>query len=252
MPHGRHKDPIGEIWFDAPPPLSEILAKYLFTGEKLSVQVHPTPTNSPTGTSKDECWLVTEARPDAILAVGFRKTYELEEIEAAALSGSISHMLEWRAARKDDFYYVPSGTVHAIGPGLTLVEVQQNSDITHRLYDYGRPRALHLGEALRSLIPGPYDEGLRRRVSPGRTERLVEGPYFALDHVSGQPDDVTRGRMDGPVQILPLSGHCTIGDDRLGSVESGWASSVDEVDWSENDRALVVSRASASAVGKLA
>ena len=240
-PFGTQETEIGEVWFDRPQPLRDILAKYLFTGEKLSVQVHPTPQNSPTGVGKDECWLVTQARPDAILAIGFRDNCTEAEIRRAALDGSIGHMLEWRAVRENDFFYVPSGTVHAIGPGLTLVEIQQNTDITHRLFDYGRDRKLHLDEALKSIIGGPHDDALRRRVDPQVSCTLVDGPYFRLAHCAGQPDAELRRAFGGAVEVLPLAGRCTIANQAIGPGEAGWATHLDFIDFSQCSRSLLVS-----------
>lgn len=243
QPFGEQAEPIGEVWFDTPPPLDDILAKYLFTGEKLSVQVHPTSNNSPTGSGKDECWLITEARDDAILAIGFRKDCTPEQIRQAALDGSIQHMLEWRAVRENDFYYVPSGTVHAIGPGLTLVEIQQNTDITHRLFDYGRDRPLHLDEALESIIASPHPDALRQRVDPARQSLLVDGPYFRLFHCPGAPDAQLSATLAGAVQVLPLSGECRIGDQAIGPGQSGWSAELAGIDFGECGRCLIVAEA---------
>ena len=136
---------IGEIWFEPPPEMPELLVKYLFTSENLSVQVHPADAEAPPGhRGKDECWLIVRADPGARLAVGFKTPIERETMRAAALDGSIEALLDWREVQSGDFLYLPAGTVHAIGAGLSLIEVQQNSDITYRLYDYGRPRELHL------------------------------------------------------------------------------------------------------------
>ena len=85
--YGSGSERIGEIWFERPEPLRDILAKYLFTDEKLSVQVHPTAANSPTQRGKDECWLITEAGEDAVLALGFRQDVEREHIRARPRAG---------------------------------------------------------------------------------------------------------------------------------------------------------------------
>ena len=227
---------IGEVWFDPPEELDSVLAKYLFTGERLSVQIHPLPRNSPTGTGKDECWLVTEAKPGATLAIGFRQEFDSDDIRDAALDGSIEDMLDWREVRANDFLYVPSGTVHAIGPGLTLVEVQQNSDITYRLYDYGRDRELHLDEAMRSIDAGPYPDRLQQEIDPGRESLLVDGPYFRLLHSVGKPSL----EIAGPVQVLPLSGFCRIAGERVKAGHSGWAGDMTDVDFSDCGRCLVI------------
>ena len=133
------EDPIGEIWFGTPGDLTpELLVKYIFTSERLSVQVHPGDSQAqaaglPRG--KDECWLILDAAPDSTIALGTVAPVDRMTLRDAALDGSIEQLLDWKPVRAGDFFLVPSGTVHAIGAGITLIEVQQNSDTTYRLYD---------------------------------------------------------------------------------------------------------------------
>lgn len=240
--YGSGSERIGEIWFERPEPLRDILAKYLFTDEKLSVQVHPTAANSPTQRGKDECWLITEAREDAVLALGFRQDVERAHIRQAALDGSIADLLDWRPVRRDDFFYVPSGTVHAIGPGLTLVEIQQNTDITHRLFDYGRPRELHLDDALQSIIPRPHPGSLRRSVEPGEESLLVDGPHYRVAQVQGAPSRDLAAHFVDDVQILPLAGVCGIAGTTVPEGGSGWAAKLADIDFGDCERCLLVAR----------
>lgn len=151
---------IGEVWFDGPagehPPL---LVKYIFTSERLSIQVHPNDTQGrarglPGG--KSECWLILDAEPGATLGMGTREPLDAETLRAAALDGRIEELMDWKPVRPGDFFYIPAGTVHAIGAGVTLVEVQQNVDVTYRLYDYGRPRELHLEDGVAVSRAAPY------------------------------------------------------------------------------------------------
>ena len=196
---------IGEIWFEPPPEVPQVLVKYLFTSEKLSVQVHPSDANAlPGEAGKEECWLVLDAEPDARLAIGFERPVTAEEIAAAALDGTIEALLTWHPARPGDLFYLPAGTVHAIGPGLSLVEVQQTSDTTFRLYDYGRPRELHLERALAVAEGTPYAAEHRRTIASGPV--LVDGPHFRLDRVEGTPDAATCAAYPGPLLALPLAG----------------------------------------------
>ena len=205
---------IGEIWFEPPPELPEVLVKYLFTSEKLSVQVHPSDAEARAGEAgKEECWLVLDAKPGARLAIGFTREVSAEEIAAAARDGSIEALLAWHAARPGDLFYLPAGTVHAIGPGLALVEVQQASDTTFRLYDYGRPRALHLDRALAVARGAPYPAQHRRSIADGQV--LVDGPHFRLDRVEGVPDAATHAAYQGPLLALPLSGALAARDGSL-------------------------------------
>lgn len=197
---------IGEIWFDPPPELEQLLVKYLFTSDKLSVQVHPSDSNALAGEAgKEECWLVLEAEPGACLAIGFNREVSPEEIESCARDGTIEQLLTWHPARSGDLFYLPAGTVHAIGPGLSLIEVQQNSDTTFRLYDYGRPRELHLERALAVTQARPYGDEHRSDLAQ-RGQVLINGDYFRLDRVEGMPDAETHSVYSGGLLALPLEG----------------------------------------------
>ena len=133
-----------ERWYTSEPPLP-ILVKHLIAAEKLSVQVHP---DGECGVGKTEMWHILSASPGAQIALGFTQPVDAEALRAAAASGEIERLLRWIPVNTGETYFIPAGTVHAIGGGITLCEIQQNSDITYRLYDYGRPRELHLDRAL--------------------------------------------------------------------------------------------------------
>ncbi len=158
---------IGEVWFenDPRPPL---LIKFLFTTEPLSVQVHPE--------GKTEMWHILAAEPGAKIAAGFRDAITPERLRESALSGEIEQLLEWHEARPGDTFFIPAGTVHAIGAGLTLCEIQQYSDVTYRLFDYGRPRELHLEEGARVSRLGPH---AARQIA--REGTLVRCPFFTTE-----------------------------------------------------------------------
>lgn len=208
---------IGEIWFEPPPEMPQVLIKYLFTSEKLSVQVHPSDSNAlPGEAGKEECWLVLDAEPDARLAIGFERNVAPDEIAAAAQDGTIESLLTWHPARPGDLFYLPAGTVHAIGPGLSLVEVQQASDTTFRLYDYGRPRELHVERALAVARGAPYEPANKRSIAEGQA--LVDGPHFRLDRVTGAPDAATLAAYPGALLVLPLAGEVRAED---GSATAG-------------------------------
>ena len=148
---------IGEVWFEAELPL---LVKFVFTSERLSVQVHPDDAFAVAhekSLGKTEMWYVLRADPGAQLALGFREPITRERLREAALSGEIETLLHWIDVKQGDALFVPAGTVHAIGAGLALCEVQQYSDITYRLYDYGRPRELHIGRALEVVSTAASD-----------------------------------------------------------------------------------------------
>ena len=146
---------IGEVWFDSP---RLPLIKFLFTTEKLSVQVHPWDEfarEHENSNGKTEMWYILRAGPAAKVAAGFREPISPETLRDGALSGTIEAMLNWVMVRPGDTLFIPAGTVHAIGAGLSLCEIQQHSDITYRIFDYGRPRALHLEKAMEVSSLGP-------------------------------------------------------------------------------------------------
>ncbi len=238
---------IGEIWFEPPAEMAGLLVKYLFTSEKLSVQVHPSDTSAlPEEAGKEECWLVLNAEPGAKLAVGFNETLPVEKIAAAARDGSIEQLLTWHDVAAGDVFYLPAGTVHAIGPGLSLVEVQQNSDTTFRLYDYGRPRELHLDRAMAVADTGPYGAHHAGNVAQ-RGETLIDGEYFRLDRVEGLPGEHLREVYMGGVIVLPLDGVVGTTSSRshsavtAGPGECLFAPMLDALDFSASKIALLTS-----------
>ena len=211
-------DPVGEIWFEVPGEQDGqkdgpvLLIKYLFTSDRLSVQVHPTDPEAqargfPRG--KDEAWVVLDAEPHASIALGTLEVMSKERLRESALDGSIEKLLDWKSVKKDDSFYTPAGTIHAIGPGLTLIEVQQNVDLTYRLYDYGSSRELHLDDGVAVSNPVPYVAPYKAHaVSEGRTI-IADGPAFVLERWKGPIE--TPFASDGrPVWLVPLSGTGTI------------------------------------------
>lgn len=176
---------IGEVWYErAGFGELPILVKWLFTSEKLSIQVHPSDAEAkarglPSG--KEECWYIVSAEPDAVLGMGTLQPLSAEQLREASLSGAIEALMDWRPVKAGDYYYIPAGTVHAIGAGITLVEVQQYADVTYRLYDYGRPRELHLDDGVAVSKPAPYAD--RRSGTARGNILLVDGPHFRLWHI---------------------------------------------------------------------
>ncbi len=139
---------VGEAWFQAELPL---LVKFIFTSARLSVQVHPNDDFArkyENSRGKTEMWHILRAEPGAQIALGFREAITPERLKEAASSGEIVDLLNWVNVRVGDTFFVPAGTVHAIGAGLALCEIQQHSDVTYRIYDYGRDRELHLDRAM--------------------------------------------------------------------------------------------------------
>jgi len=176
---------VGEIWYEAPAAVApELLIKYLFTSERLSIQVHPDDLAAraagyPRG--KDEAWVVLAAEPDSTIALGLTHAVTRDALRAAALDGSIETLVDWRPVKAGDFIYSPAGTIHAIGAGVTIIEVQQNLDLTYRLYDYGRPRELHLDAGVAVADPVPFShESQPIEQSAGRTI-LCAGSKFVME-----------------------------------------------------------------------
>ncbi|HTN14232.1 MAG TPA: class I mannose-6-phosphate isomerase [Sphingomonadaceae bacterium] len=230
---------VGEIWFEPPPALDGLLAKYIFTSDKLSVQVHP-----PGAAGKDECWLVLDAEPGAVLGIGFTTPVTAEEMRAGALDGSIERMLAWHPVSAGDFVYIPAGTVHAIGAGISLVEVQQNRDCTYRFYDYGRPRELHLDDALKVARGQPHDPALRAHVRKHGHVPLVRGPFFRLDRADGPPDAALAALYAGaPLLVLPLDGAAEggvrVSGEKAACGQCAIAASISDVDISPGVRCLL-------------
>jgi mannose-6-phosphate isomerase len=207
---GEGRDPIGEIWFeDGRGDEAELLVKYLLTRERLSIQVHPDSASArlqglPRG--KDEAWLVIEAEPGARIGLGLTGKAGKEALRQAAESGAIEALVDWREARPGDFFYAPAGTIHALGPGLTLVEIQQNCDCTWRFYDYGRARELQVEAAVAAARPEPWSPPSPPRIhSPGR-EILAEDAAFVVERWTRPAGGRLAGKAERPVWIVPVLG----------------------------------------------
>lgn len=214
---------IGEIWYEADE-TDALLVKHLFTSERLSIQVHPDDAAAQARghrRGKDEAWLVLHAQPGATIGLGLRQAVSREALRAAALDGSIEQLIDWRPVSAGDFFYSPAGTVHALGAGLTILEIQQNLDLTYRLYDYGRPRELHLDEGVAVADPSPW----RPIASPvslanGR-ELLVSGAQFVVERWTlDAPAGLEAGGL--PMLLTVESGQVEV-DGAAGGPGSVWA-----------------------------
>jgi mannose-6-phosphate isomerase len=206
---------IGEVWFTNGADLP-LLAKYIFTSERLSIQVHPNDEQARARgltQGKTECWYILDAEPDATLGLGLKRAVSPDELRNAALDGSIEDLMDWRPVRAGDFFIVPAGTVHAIGAGISLLEFQQNADVTYRLYDYGRPRELHLDDGMAVSQPKPYPEELAQHLSGDEERTLVDGPHFTL--VQTRQDAL----QDRQRWVMPLDGSVRSGSEIAGAGE---------------------------------
>lgn len=211
---------IGEVWFTSPDP-QPLLVKYLFTSERLSIQVHPNDEQARergVANGKTECWYILDADPGATLGLGLTREVSKDELRAAALDGSIEQLMNWRPVSSGDFLFVPAGTIHAVGAGISLLEFQQNEGVTYRLYDYGRPRELHLDDGMAVCEPIPYPEHLAQQVDPVNTRVLVQDPHFSLVHVA-EGNEAPRIFPTQRRWIMPLEGQVRSGPDEAGPGE---------------------------------
>jgi mannose-6-phosphate isomerase len=203
---------IGEVWFTDGAELP-LLAKYIFTSERLSIQVHPDDAQARArglAQGKSECWYILDAEPGATLGLGLKQEIGKDELRAAALDGSIEQLMDWRPVAAGDFIFVPSGTIHAIGAGISLLEFQQNADVTYRLYDYGRPRELHLDDGVAVASAKPFDNRLIQHLSGAEQGTLVDGPHFTLVLTS---EDALEERQRW---VLPLDGEVRSANTKVG------------------------------------
>ena len=180
-----------------------LLVKTLFPKEKLSVQVHPNDAQAGAlglGRGKTECWYVVSAEPGAELALGFREEISAEEIRAAIADGTLEEKLNYLPVKAGDMVFVDAGTVHSIGPGMVILETQEYSDITYRLYDFGRPRELHVDAGL-AVTRTSSSAGLVAPVSMDGFTRLVASDYFLVDRFEAEDAGVSLG-SSGKMQML--------------------------------------------------
>jgi mannose-6-phosphate isomerase len=212
-----------------PAQIFPVLTKIIDARAALSVQVHPDDAyaqrveGQPFG--KTECWLVLDATPGAELVLGWTRDTDRGEVEARVAAGTLADILRRVPVEPGDAFYLPAGTLHAIGAGIQLFEVQQASDLTYRLFDWnrvgsdGKPRALHVAKAVdvlefRATRPGAVgqltfaENGSRRTLAIAdprfAVERLAFGPGAATMTTSGRPVAVTAG--DAPLRLAAGDG----------------------------------------------
>jgi mannose-6-phosphate isomerase len=200
-----------------------LLIKFLFPRDKLSVQVHPDDDGAKRkgeACGKTECWYVWSAEPGAQIGLGLKPGTNKEEVKRAIRETRMEELLNWIEVRAGEMFYVDAGTVHAIGPGSVLVETQQNSDTTYRLYDYGRPRELHIEDGLAAV----KEETHAGRVLAGRPtiekgnahSNLVASPCFVVDKFRlAQRWEFRRGAV-GHANVF-----CLVATEGCGTIEFG-------------------------------
>lgn len=208
------RDPRALLGDAAFPGNEPLLLKLLFTSDRLSVQVHPGDDYARRhhgSAGKTEAWHVLDATPDALVGLGFRETLPADVAREAARTGEIEHLLAWHPARAGDTFLVPAGTVHAIGAGLTIAEVQEPSDVTYRLYDYGRPRELHLDHGFTVADLGPYRlVNTAAELSPQRT-LLTRCSFFTMERLAVEGRGQWAGGEPFYHLVVALAGDGTVG-----------------------------------------
>jgi len=201
-----------------------LLLKFLFPEEKLSVQVHPDDETAqrfgePWG--KTECWYVAHAKPGSQIALGLKPGVTRTQFEQAIQEKRAEELLNWINVYQGEMIYVAGGTVHTLGPGAVIVETQQQSDATYRLYDYGRPRPLHLERGLASIKKRTGSGKVIRpapvAINGGKSRRssMIIAPYFTVDLFELKEPQVfsTAGADDAgktSVQILVAVEGCGV------------------------------------------
>ncbi|WP_158944839.1 type I phosphomannose isomerase catalytic subunit [Granulicella sp. S190] len=185
-----------------------LLVKILFPADKLSVQVHPDDAQAKAlgeTRGKTECWYVLEAEPGATVALGLKPGVGAKQVAASVDSGTMESLMQHVPVSVGDMLYVDAGTVHAIGPGVVLLETQQTSDVTYRLYDYGRPRELHLEKGLQVMKSETKAGKIAPREMDGFT-RLIEQKYFVVDRFEFGAASHGAVSFEGPGCLVGLAG----------------------------------------------
>ena len=169
-----------------------LLAKIIDPAEWLSVQVHPDDEQArrlegPSAVGKTEAWYVIDAAPGAEILLGVRPSVPPETVRQAIRSGGLADLLERRRVRRGESYLVPAGTLHAIGPGVLVYEIQQPSDITYRCDDWGRPptaaRPIHVAQSLECARAEPWRGPVRSSSGPAARGLLVRCAHFVLEYL---------------------------------------------------------------------
>jgi mannose-6-phosphate isomerase len=209
--------PIGEAWYLGEHDLP-LLVKLLFTSDRLSIQVHPDDGDGvPHG--KTEMHHILEAEPGASIALGFRRPITRERLREACATGEIERLVNWFPVKAGETYFTPAHTVHAIGGGIVLCEIQQNTDITYRLWDYGRPRERHVEQAVpiadTGVHPGPSQP---TPLGEGRN-LLIRSRHFVTEEVRLPPGGTFAPPPEPCHLIACLEGRGAIGAHPFGAGE---------------------------------
>ena len=238
-------EPIGELWFqrsDTTAPHTALLLKLLFTTQPLSIQVHPDDAFARTiglANGKTEAWYILSAGPDAQIALGLNRTLSPPELRSAIADGSIVDLVQWHPARTGDVVFVPAGTIHAIGAGIVLAEVQQRSDATFRLFDYGRQRELHIDNAVVAAIAGPAPRQSAPMKFDESRKAVVVDAHFVLEQVEFPPGSIWTIDVQREAWLLAIAGSARIGSVKLAPGDAIFAEG-DRADIEVGDHGLTI------------
>jgi mannose-6-phosphate isomerase len=190
-----------------------LLIKFLFPREKLSVQVHPDDELAQKGgepCGKTECWYVARAIAGAQVGLGVKAGTTREKFKRAIENKTAEQLLNWIDVKTGDLVYVDAGTVHAIGPNAIFIETQQNSDTTYRLYDYGRPRELHIDRGLEAMKETTHAGKAKPQNIDGH-QLLVASPSFIVERfAAAEPITITSDPGASSAQVLVASEGCGV------------------------------------------
>ncbi len=234
-PAGLEGTTLGDLWRDpesresvfgarslsVPASRFPVLIKILDAREKLSIQVHPPASVAEElkGEPKTEMWYVADARPGASLYVGLRGGVSAEDFERGIREGKTDAQVHAIPAEAGDFIFIPSGRLHAIGAGLLIYEIQQNSDTTYRVFDWnrvgldGNPRDLHIEESLKCIDFSDVEPGM----DAADGERLVECPYFRVERWAMSSAEEREAAPEGTFAVFAVtSGEVACGGEVFG------------------------------------
>jgi mannose-6-phosphate isomerase len=214
-----------------------LLIKFIDARLRLSVQVHPTDEIAARrhgAYGKTEMWYIVACEPGAKLFIGFREGVTREIYSAAVADGTVGELLNEVPVQPGDAFFIPAGTVHAIGEGITLAEIQQTSDITYRIFDWnrtddkGQPRELHTELALDAIDFTAPVRRVTRRPPAGEAALVVDSPYFTVNlvDVAGVAERFLSGRdsftiyicLAGEAKLSTPGGELTLGPDTVAMI----------------------------------
>ena len=222
---------VGEIWYERSGVAaadSSLLLKLLFTNQSLSIQVHPDDEFAlsiglPRG--KSEAWYILSAAPEAKIALGLKQRLTPQQLLDALDDGSIANLVVWQAVSQGETIFVPAGTIHAIGAGLVIAEIQQRSDATFRMFDYGRSRELHIDSAVAVANTGPAVFAVQPNQITNERTVLVSNQHFVFERLNLAPNSAWCLAAERETWLLIVSGGARVGSFDVGIGDAIFAQS---------------------------